>query len=117
MSDEYGRYIYEFDRDGYLIWRVTVPSKFQIGKPAGDMDSDGNSLEIYPDYNTSGHQANRGREGLAITPDGRYLVGILQNALIRDNGLSTATPPARTGVNNRILRMNLEPASHRSMST
>jgi hypothetical protein len=28
--------------------------------------------------------ANKGMEGLAITPDGRTLVGIMQNALIQD---------------------------------
>src|SRR5882757_3767015 len=34
--------------------------------------------------NTSGRTANKGMEGLAITPDGRTLVGIMQNALIQD---------------------------------
>ena len=34
--------------------------------------------------NTSGRVANKGMEGLAITPDGRTLVGIMQNALIQD---------------------------------
>jgi hypothetical protein len=46
-------------------------------------------------------------EGLAITPDGRYLVGLMQNALIQDHGLNTATPPGRVGVNNRLLRVDL----------
>ncbi|MBS1871568.1 MAG: esterase-like activity of phytase family protein [Acidobacteria bacterium] len=108
VSDEYGPYIFEFDRDGYLIRRLPVPAKFLITNPSGDVDSAGNSLEIYPDKNTYGRQANRGMEGLAITPDGRYLVGIMQNALIQDNGLNTATPPGRVGVNNRILKMNVD---------
>ena len=34
--------------------------------------------------NTSGRVANKGMEGLAITPDGNTLVGIMQNALIQD---------------------------------
>ena len=34
--------------------------------------------------NTVGRTANKGMEGLAITPDGRTLVGIMQNALIQD---------------------------------
>src|SRR4030095_14692891 len=46
-------------------------------------------------------------EGLAITPDGRYLVGIMQNALIQDNGLNSSIPPGRRGLNNRILRIDL----------
>ena len=108
ISDEYGPYVYEFDREGYLIRRLPVPSKFLIAKPSGDADSAGNSLEIYPNNNTSGRQANRGMEGLAITPDGRFLVGIMQNALIQDNGLDSNTPPGRVGLNNRILRINLQ---------
>ena len=34
--------------------------------------------------NTRGRVANKGMEGLAITPDGKTLVGIMQNALIQD---------------------------------
>ena len=37
--------------------------------------------------NTSGRTANKGMEGLAITPDGRTLVGIMQAALIQDAAL------------------------------
>lgn len=108
ISDEYGPYVFQFDRDGHLIRRLPVPSKFLIAKPGGDLDDAGNSFEIYPNMNTSGRQANRGMEGLAITPDGRFLVGIMQNALIQDNGLDSNTPPGRVGVNNRILRINLD---------
>jgi hypothetical protein len=52
-------------------------------------------------------------EGLAITPNGRYLVGIMQNALIQDKGLSYTDPqtlsasPSRVGLNNRILKYDL----------
>jgi hypothetical protein len=108
VSDEYGPDVFQFDRDGNLIRRLPIPAKFRISKPSGDLDSAGNSLEIYPNNNTFGRQANRGMEGLAITPDGRYLVGIMQNALIQDNGVDNSTPPARVGVNNRILRINLD---------
>jgi hypothetical protein len=34
--------------------------------------------------NVTGRVANKGMEGLAITPDGRTLVGIMQNSLIQD---------------------------------
>ena len=92
VSDEYGPYIFEFDRWGRLVSRVRVPSKFRLaspplGNPTGDVDSAGNSWELYPQYNVTGRQANRGMEGLAITPNGKMLVGIMQNALIQDNGL------------------------------
>jgi hypothetical protein len=122
ISDEYGPYIYEFNRDGRLVRRVPVPSKFLINNPTGDVNDPGDSRELYryPFYyalnaygNNSGRQANRGMEGLAITPDGRYLVGIMQNALIQDNGLSygaaasLGVSPARVGLNNRILKYDL----------
>jgi hypothetical protein len=34
--------------------------------------------------NVTGRVDNKGMEGLAITPDGRTLVGIMQNSLIQD---------------------------------
>lgn len=36
--------------------------------------------------NTAGRVANKGMEGLAITPDGRTLVGAMQSPLIQDGG-------------------------------
>jgi hypothetical protein len=113
VSDEYGPSILEFDRFGRLLRRVRVPAKFlladpPLGHPTGDVDSDGNSWELYPQYNVTGRQANRGMEGLAITPNGRLLVGIMQNALIQDNGLNASTPPGRRGLNNRILTIDVK---------
>src|SRR5262249_26747008 len=35
-------------------------------------------------------------------------VGIMKNALIQDAGLDNNTPPGRVGLNNRILRINLQ---------
>ena len=36
--------------------------------------------------NTSGSVANKGMEGLAITPDGKTLVGVMQSPLLQDGG-------------------------------
>lgn len=126
VSDEYGPFINEFNRQGHLVRRIPVPSKFLLvdepcnapavvppncGTKTGDVDTDGNSRELYPANNTFGRQANRGMEGLAITPDGRTLVGIMQNALLQDNGLRLNPDtgfPQRRGFNNRILTYNLE---------
>jgi hypothetical protein len=41
--------------------------------------------------NTSGRVSNKGMEGLAITPDGRTLVGILQSPLLQDGGINGST--------------------------
>jgi hypothetical protein len=80
ISDEYGPYVYEFDREsGRRVRAFTLPPKFAVSR----LSSVG-AEEI--SGNTSGRVANKGMEGLAITPDGRRLVGIMQNALIQDGG-------------------------------
>jgi hypothetical protein len=110
VSDEYGPYIYEFDRSGRLLRRIQVPAKFRLdpvlGHPSGDLDSGGNSFELSPAFNVTGRQANRGMEGLTITPNGRTLVGIMQNALLQDHGVDPITI-GRVGLNNRILTVDL----------
>ena len=97
ISDEYGPYLFEFNRQGHLLRRLEIPSKFLISNPSPDPNTEllGNS---------AGRQANRGMEGLAISPDGKTLFGIMQNALIQDNGLNGTD---RLGLNNRILKIDL----------
>ena len=78
ISDEYGPYIYQFDRSsGARLRSYALPEKFYVTNqhPIGN-DEIGD--------NTVGRTANKGMEGLAITPDGTTLVGIIQNALIQD---------------------------------
>jgi hypothetical protein len=110
VSDEYGPYVREFDRTGRLLRRIPLPKKFRLdpvnGHPSGDVDAAGNSNELYPAFNVTGRQANRGMEGLAITPSGRMLVGIVQNALLQDHGVDPLTI-GRVGVNNRIVTIDL----------
>src|SRR5499425_141280 len=80
ISDEYGPYVYEFDREsGRRVRAFTLPAKFAVShlSAVGAEEISGN---------TSGRVANKGMEGLAITPDGRRLVGIMQNALIQEGG-------------------------------
>ncbi len=78
ISDEYGPYVYEFDRLlGVRLRSFQLPSSFYVT----NLSSMG-AVEIAG--NVSGRVANKGMEGLAITPDGRTLVGIMQNSLIQD---------------------------------
>jgi hypothetical protein len=100
VSDEYGPYIFEFNRQGHLIRRITIPSKFAIANPSSDPND-----ELLD--NTAGRQANRGMEGLAISPDGRTLFGIMQNALLQDHGLNLPPSTDRLGLNNRIIKIDL----------
>jgi hypothetical protein len=79
ISDEYGPYLYEFDRaSGGRIRSFQLPDHLFVDHlyPVGNDEINNN---------TSGRTANKGMEGLAITPDGRTLVGFMQAALIQDN--------------------------------
>jgi hypothetical protein len=79
ISDEYGPYLYQFKRaNGQRIRTFDLPDHFYVSHlyPVG-------TDEI--NNNTSGRTANKGMEGLAITPDGRTLLGFMQAALIQDN--------------------------------
>lgn len=82
VSDEYGPYIYEFDRNsGTRIRAVALPAKFAVTH----LSSQG-ADEIAWANAHGGRIANKGMEGLAITPDGSTLVGIMQSALGQDGG-------------------------------
>ena len=78
VSDEYGPYVHEFDVvSGARRRTFDLPDHLFVSNP-----SPIGSTEITG--NTSGRTANKGMEGLAITPDGRTLVGFMQAALIQD---------------------------------
>jgi hypothetical protein len=80
ISDEYGPHVYEFDRfTGLRVRSFTLPAEFAV-----PMQSPQGAVEIAG--NTIGRVANKGMEGLAITPDGRTLVGAMQSPLIQDGG-------------------------------
>lgn len=82
VSDEYGPYVYEFARgSGKRLRAFSLPSRFAASHlaPVGDDEISGN---------TTGRVANKGMEGLAITPDGETLVGIMQSPLLQDGGTS-----------------------------
>ncbi len=78
ISDEYGPFVYQFDRaTGRRLKSFALPAKFAAAKlsPIGDNEIADNA---------TGRTANKGMEGLAITPDGKTLVGIMQAALRQD---------------------------------
>ncbi|MEO8627722.1 MAG: esterase-like activity of phytase family protein [Betaproteobacteria bacterium] len=99
ISDEYGPHLYEFNRTtGQRIRTLTLPADFNIANPKA---SGANELPL---ANTSGRQPNRGMEGLAISPDGKTLVGIMQNPLIQDGALDSVNK--RVGTNIRIVTID-----------
>lgn len=78
VSDEYGPYVYQIDRaTGQRIRAYALPTNLA----AAQLSAQG-AAEI--SGNTTGRRANKGMEGLAITPDGKTLVGIMQAPLEQD---------------------------------
>ena len=84
ISDEYGPYVYQFDRaTGQRIRSYTLPSNLYVPNlsPVGNTEITGN---------TTGRTANKGLEGLAITPDGKTLIGMMQAPLIQDAAIAAS---------------------------
>jgi hypothetical protein len=78
ISDEYGPYVYEFERSsGRRTRSFQLPAHLFVTNLSsiGQTEIDGNKI---------GRTANKGMEGIAITPDGKTLVGIMQAALEQD---------------------------------
>lgn len=91
ISDEYGPYVYEFNTaTGERTRSFTLPANLDVANPNAK-----GSVETAT--NTSGRTDNKGMEGLAITPDGKTLVGIMQAPLIQD--------AAQGGAANKLLRI------------
>jgi hypothetical protein len=99
VSDEYGPWIWEFDRSGRRLRSLPVPAKWQPAHPSA------RPQEELPPRNLQGRQPNRGLEGLAITPDGQRLLAILQSPLIQDGALDAGN--RRIGVHVRMLQFDL----------
>ncbi len=79
VSDEYGPYVYQFDRaTGARIKSFALPANLGVSllSAQGQIEIDGNK---------TGRIANKGMEGLAITPDGKTLVGVMQANLEQDS--------------------------------
>jgi hypothetical protein len=104
VSDEYGPFLYEFGPDGRRRRTLKLPNKFLIDLPSA-VPAD--ELQL----NAFGRQSNRGMEGLAISPDGSKLYGIMQSPLIQDGGLSDTF--SRIGKNVRILEIDVETGAFR----
>ncbi len=83
VSDEYGPSLYEFNRDGSLARAFTTPANVaprNAGTGVANYASDAG--------NTAGKRSNRGFEGLAVSPDGKYAFAMLQSAMLDEGGSS-----------------------------
>ncbi|UUZ48796.1 esterase-like activity of phytase family protein [Massilia sp. B-10] len=81
ITDEYGPLVYEFHRQTGKRMRVfTLPPEFAVSRVSPE-----GADEIA--HNLSGRVANKGMEGLAISPDGKKLIGMMQSPLAQDGGV------------------------------
>ena len=95
ISDEYGPNIYHFAADGRLVSATQPPAALipiRNGKPnfASNNPGPGDSAPDPKDPQT-GRQNNQGLEGMALAPDGKTLITVLQSATRQDGGDSSAT--------------------------
>lgn len=91
ISDEYGPYVHEFNRvTGKRVRSFKLPANLAITTLSPQKD-----VEI--GSNPVGRVTNKGMEGLAITPDGKLLVGIMQANLEQDKKKSLRIVTIETG--------------------
>lgn len=81
ITDEYGPYVYEFNRATGKRTRV-----FELPSATFAVTSKSSMGATEISGNTRGRVANKGMEGLAISPDGSTLFGFMQSPLIQDGG-------------------------------
>jgi hypothetical protein len=93
ISDEYGPSLYEINGAGRLVRAYETPANLlprNAVTGAVNYASDAG--------NTAGKRTNRGFEGLAISPDGRFAFAMLQSAMLDEGGAD--------GVFNRIVKFD-----------
>jgi hypothetical protein len=95
VSDEYGPSLYEFNRSGKQVRTFAAPANL-IPRNAGT------GVPNFADDtgNTAGKRTNRGFEGLAVSPDGKYAYAMLQSAMLDEGG--------GNGTVNRIVQFDLD---------
>jgi hypothetical protein len=95
IADEYGPNIYRFSADGHLLSATQPPAALvpiRHGAPNFASDNPGpGAAEPDPKDPETGRQNNQGLEGMALTPDGKFLIAVLQSAPRQDGGDSAAT--------------------------
>lgn len=95
ISDEYGPNIYHFSAAGKLI-SATQPPKALLPMRKGELNFSSNNVgeggkKPDPKDPETGRQNNQGLEGMSLTPDGKYLIAVLQSATRQDGGDSSST--------------------------
>ena len=92
VSEEYGPYIYKFNKKGKMVQAIKPPDAF-IPQRNGSVSFSGDSppiynpdLEVNPEETESGRNNNQGLEGLTASADGKTLYALLQSAMDQEGG-------------------------------
>jgi hypothetical protein len=81
LGDEYGAYIYHFNNAKQIDGLVALPAALIPHATAG-----GPISFIDVPANVDGRRVNQGMEGIAQSPDGTRLFGLMQSATVQDSG-------------------------------
>ncbi|KAF2644787.1 3-phytase [Massarina eburnea CBS 473.64] len=92
LSDEYGPYIYQFDKNGKMVTAVRPPDAFipirngtesfnAASPPIYDPD-----VEVVPEDPVTGRANNQGLEAFTADPKGEYFYAMLQSATMQEGG-------------------------------
>jgi hypothetical protein len=106
VSDEYGPSVYEFMPDGMFVRAFRPPDNI-VPRDAGGVNFSASSSVMV----VRGRQRNRGFEGLAISPDGTKVFGLLQDPLADEGSVDPAcmmacAPAGRFSRNIRMIAYN-----------
>lgn len=76
VSDEYGPYIYRFNSQKEIVGQLLLPDAL--------VPHTGSDINFASTAN--GRRVNQGMEGIALSPSGNLLFGLVQSATIQDSG-------------------------------
>ena len=96
VADEYGPSLRLFNRAGEQIRAFTPPANL-VPKVSGNAN-----FTATPATLTSGREPNRGFEGLAISPDGKFAYAVLQNGTVQDGWTASSR-----GLYTRIVKFDM----------
>jgi hypothetical protein len=87
VSDEYGATVYHVSKTGQMLGLITPPQALlpQFTGASGFSGFTTAAGAIATGVQTGGRRDNQGMEAVDLTPDGRYLMALLQSATRQDN--------------------------------
>ncbi|KKK16698.1 hypothetical protein ARAM_004014 [Aspergillus rambellii] len=92
ISDEYGPYVYKFNKAGKMVLALQPPEAY-LPRRNGTLSFSAASPPLYapdqlpsPEDPETGRNNNQGFEGLALSPDGTTLSVMIQSALNQEGG-------------------------------